>query len=922
MEKMTYKGNQKKIEIFLLIMYSIYTIGIIVNAGRISMENWVDMSLIAVVLSSWFLFICKYKTYQFRATYTSVMMQISLILYTFYEKDLRHALPVYIVFVVMVGLYGIASNIMLTTITTLIVFGYHTFGIGSVNLESTQEIVGLFQRFSNVLFVQFLIYVWTKKNYEGSKALLEVIEELEKAESSKDDFVANVSHEIRTPINTICGMSEMILSTEIPYHLKEKVLDIQSAGRNLMGVVSDILDFSELQSGNIELEEESYNISSTINDVINMAMAYKNDKKIELIVDCDPGIPSGLMGDEKKLRRVILKLLNNAIKFTETGCVTLIIGYRKESYGINLSVTIKDTGIGIKEESLERLFTTFNQVDASRKRQEGGLGLGLAISQALVQKMGGAITVKSKWKKGTTVRFVVPQKVVDETPIATLHNTNQINVATYIDMEQFGMVEIRDEYSNMIIHMAEKLRGRCHMCRNLAELQRRNAKEYFSHIFISNVEYLENTVYFDELAKKTKVVVVLEQKDEKEITNPQLLKIYKPFYILAVTAVLNGEGIAGKRNRKMETRNVHVLVVDDNHMNLRVIEEMLATYHIRVTKADSGQEALKKIVTMNYDFIFMDYMMPEMDGVETLHKIRQKVGTYYQTIPVIALTANTVAGTREQLLQAGFTDFLEKPIERSVLERVLKRNLPEEKIMEKIEVQEEITEQEILTDWEEAVKEAGLDMAKAIRYCNGKEAYYKILQGYCKDGDLQAKQLEEVYRKQDWKNYTIIVHGLKSAMFSIGAEKIANQAKELENAGKKEDFAYILKNHINLLEDYQHLLENLKKHHTFFVERKKEEASKSEELEKREETQENCSNGKVISEEEFMEVLEGLEKLMYTLDGEKMFGLVDTIKEGIYQGRSLSEIIAKVQRKIEMSDYISAVEMLIRWKEQVLEEEK
>lgn len=520
MEKIIYIGNQKKIEVFLLLMYSIYTAGIIISAARPSLENWTDFSLIAILVSSWFLYICRFKNYIFRATYTSVMMQISLILYAFHERELRHALPVFIVFVVMVGLYGIAENVFLTLFTTLIVFAYHILVIQTIPLQSVRDVVSLIQRLSNVLFVEFLVYVWTRRNYESNKKLLDTIEELEKAENSKDDFVANVSHEIRTPINTICGMSEVILNEELPFYVKEKVLDIQRAGRNLMGSVSDILDFSELQSGELEIEEEAYNISSTINDVIHMAMAYMNDKKIELIVDCDPNIPCELLGDEKKLRRVILQLMDNAIKFTETGCVTLKIGYRKEAYGINLSVTVKDTGIGIKEENLEKLFTSFHQVDTSRKRHEGGLGLGLAISYALIQKMGGTITVKSKWGKGTAIRFVVPQKILDETPIVSLQNKSHINAATYIDMEQFEMSEIRDEYSNMILNMAEKLKGKCQVCRNLSELQRRNEKEHFSHIFISIMEYRENRTFFDKLAKESNVVVVLEYKDEKEITNP------------------------------------------------------------------------------------------------------------------------------------------------------------------------------------------------------------------------------------------------------------------------------------------------------------------------------------------------------------------------------------------------------------------
>ena len=680
---------------------------------------------------------------------------------------------------------------------------------------------------------------------------MDTIEELEKAENSKDDFVANVSHEIRTPINTICGMSEVILNEELPFYVKEKVLDIQRAGRNLMGSVSDILDFSELQSGELEIEEEAYNISSTINDVIHMAMAYMNDKKIELIVDCDPNIPCELLGDEKKLRRVILQLMDNAIKFTETGCVTLKIGYRKEAYGINLSVTVKDTGIGIKEENLEKLFTSFHQVDTSRKRHEGGLGLGLAISYALIQKMGGTITVKSKWGKGTAIRFVVPQKILDETPIVSLQNKSHINAATYIDMEQFEMSEIRDEYSNMILNMAEKLKGKCQVCRNFSELQRRNEKEHFSHIFISIMEYRENRTFFDKLAKESNVVVMLEYKDEKEITNPQLQKIYKPFYILTIVSALNGakrkmNPINSDGRTKIETKDVHVLIVDDNTMNIRVAEEMLATYKIKVTKAFSGKEALEKIVSMDYDFVFMDHMMPEMDGVECFHRIRQKSGTYYHNVPIIALTANAVAGTREMLLKEGFDDFLEKPIERSVLERVLKRNLAPEKIIEKNKVQDEkehlvkedkeVCEKKEMQNYEEekslkeerklcekqdgekkspdqwlrTLESLGVDVEKALIYCNGKEAYYKILQGYCKEEEKLLKKAEEYFETKDWKNYTILVHGIKSAMYSIGAISVSELAKELEMAGKREDTAYILKHHEEMAERYREFFIKLK----------------------------------------------------------------------------------------------------------------
>ena len=705
-----------------------------------------------------------------------------------------------------------------------------------------------------------------------------------------------------------------------------------------MGVVSDVLDFSELQSGKMDLEEEAYNITSTINDVINMTMVRKGEKKIELIVDCDANIPCALLGDEKKIRRVIMKLVDNAIKFTTDGFVSISVGYRKESYGINLVVAIKDTGIGMKEESLEKLFTSFNQVDSSRNRQEGGIGLGLAISHALVQKMGGAITVRSESGKGSIVQFVVPQKVLDETPIASIRDKENINVATYIDMEQFDMTEIRDEYSANIMHMVEQLKGRCHVCRNFAELQRREKNEGFTHIFISIVEYLQEKEYFNELALRTKVIVVLERSDEQYVTSPFVLKIYKPFYILTVVSVLNGlsntQGIEYTHTaRKFVTKDAHILVVDDNRINIRVIEGFLEEYKIRVSIALSGQEALDKITSQNYDFVFMDHMMPEMDGVEALHRIRQKVGNYYQRVPIVALTANAVAGSREMLLAEGFNDFLEKPVERSVLERVLKRNLPPEKIVykdtdnsdnnenkQKIEQQIEneqnpvkenasahVTYTEVEASSETASEELdylqileseGLDVQKGILYCNGEELYLEILSGYCGECDELREQAEELFLKEDWKNYTITVHGMKSSMRSIGALEISDMAKELEFAGKENRIEYILDNHEKLMEEYNKLFERLRKYQWLSAN----------------EDEDNKETLPELSEEEFDKILEDMENAMYTLDESWLMGIVDGLEKYQYHGTPLKTLLVPVRRKIEMSDYISAVEMTARLK--------
>ena len=914
MDRTTYAGNKKRIEQFLVGIYTFYTVTLMLIS---SVQQWGrinDVIWMFGLLAAWSIYLAKYKTYEYRVRFYALLMQLSVILYACHSEKFADAIPTFMIFVVLIGLSGRARLIYITLLSIAFIFIYHFSVIKTVQPENMPI---AFSQLANVLLMQFAVYTWTKRNAEGSQQLLDVIEELNIAQNSKDDFVANVSHEIRTPINTICGMSEIILKEELPYHVKENVLNMQMAGRNLMAVVSDILDYSELQTGKIEIEEEAYNITSTINDVINMTMARKNEKKIELIVDCNANIPSVLLGDEKKLRRVIMNLVDNAIKFTEEGCVSLRIGFREENYGINLVISVKDTGIGIEEENLEKLFTGFNQVDASRSRQEGGLGLGLAITNALVQKMGGALMVKSKPKKGTTVQVVVPQKVIDETPITSLNNRQDINVATFIDMEQFDKITIRDEYTNMIGHMVQQLQGKCHICRNLAELQRRESTERFSHIFISIVEYRADQEYFDALSQKTNVVVILDQQDEKYISNPDILRIFKPFYILAIVSVLNGSYDIKREGyhvsvEKFVTENAHVLAVDDNRMNLRVLEELLANYKIEVTTAKSGREALEKITAAKFDFVFMDHMMPEMDGVETLHRIRQLVGTYYQKVPIVALTANAVAGTREALLAEGFNDFMEKPIERSVLERVLKRNIPSEKIIYKdaLAVNEDAISEE---PKEEVFEIEGLDVEKGILYCNGKEQYIKVLQGYCEDWDNTGMVAEEAYEKKDWKNYTIAVHGLKSAMRSIGAMQLSENARKLEYAGKENNIEYILDNHHKLMKEYRELFFHLSQNKCICPEQEEVKPDVLEEPDIQELPE--------IETEVLDQCILEMESIMYTLDDGRLLEIISEIEHYQYKGMVLKQVFAPIRRKVEMSDYISAVEAVIKWKNGLADKE-
>ncbi|RKI43702.1 response regulator [bacterium D16-51] len=925
------KQNLRNTERFVAIFFSLYSINLCISVIRQKQDAWIPVCIFITALASWAIFLSKYKTFRTRAAITTLLIQSNIIIYATHTNDLHAVIPTFMVLTVLVAFYGSAKLQWLTLISLFYIIFYHGVITSSFSLASKETLFNLLPQTGNILCLELIIYIWIKKRNQDNEEMYQVIDALVEAEQSKDDFLANVSHEIRTPVNTICGMSEMALREHSLDKLREEVFDIRDAGHNLMALVSDILDFSQLQQGKMDLEEEAYNISSTINDVINMAMARKGDKPLEFIVDCNTEIPCELLGDEKKIRRVIMNLVDNAVKFTNEGGILINISFRKEDYGINLCVSVKDTGIGMSEESLEKLFERFCQLDTRRNRLEGGIGLGLAISRALILKMGGTITVRSRLGKGSIFRFVIPQKVLNEKPIGQLNNRENLNVATYFDMEQFDMLTVRDEYSKFIIHMVQQLKVKCHVCRNLAELKRREKLTPFSHIFISLEEYQEDATYFDRLAKHTRVITVIERYNEKYITNPDIIRLYKPFYMLPVITILNGSrGNGGGRQMvrpgKFIAPDAHVLVVDDNTMNIRVIEGLLKEYQIKVTYASSGHEALEVIENMCYDFVFMDHMMPEMDGIETMHRIRKKAGVYYQKTPIIALTANAAPGNREMFLEEGFDDFLAKPVEISVLERVLKRNLPEEKII--FQQKETInnntpdtpisetenhaaalhqTDGENLETTEELVI-GDLNVKQGMLYCGGQQQYLNVLEMYYSQEEEKRQELETLFQKQNWKDYTIKIHALKSIMKSMGADTLSRKAKALEDAGKREDIPYILNHHEEMIAEYHRVIGELRQcpflsHVTAQKTPPGKQTGNAAIKNEREPLPE-------LDDASFQQFLAEMEDSVYSLDGEQMLAILAKLQEYQYCRTALSEKLEPVRKKIEMSDYMSAFDTL------------
>ncbi len=544
-------------------------------------------------------------------------------------------------------------------------------------------------RFPMVYFVVAVLCVVIQyRVYESNKQKEALIEKLENANRTKGDFLANMSHEIRTPMNSIIGMCELIMRDDINDSVRENCYNIQNSGRNLLAIINDILDFSKIESGKTEIIEDKFNICSTVNDVINMAVTRVGDKDIELIVRIDPKIPAELIGDEIRIRQIIINLMTNAVKFTNQGCVVLEMTYTKTDSGIVLKIAIEDTGIGITEENIKKLFTSFQQVDTKKNRSVEGTGLGLAISKGLVLRMGGTIDVESVYGEGSKFTVTIPLKVSDDKPFASIKDKDNVNVAVCLAGRRYGHPKIGPEYCRLVEELAVGLDTKIKRFETLKQLEEAVVTGEYTHCFIPQCMYVENKELFTSLDNKTKLVVI--QDRFCKIALPDDIKsVYKPFYVLTLTNAVNSEKLisaAATKKKKLPAftaPSAKVLIVDDNIINLRVAEGLMKPFGMQIVSVESGRAAIKALETKDYDVVFMDHMMPEMDGVEAFNIIRNMDGDYYKQVPVVMLTANAIDGVRESFMEAGFNDYMSKPIETSVLHKILRTWIPDQKIVEK-----------------------------------------------------------------------------------------------------------------------------------------------------------------------------------------------------------------------------------------------
>lgn len=534
------------------------------------------------------------------------------------------------------------------------------------------------------------------------KKLTEAQEEARAASEAKSRFLANMSHEIRTPINAVLGMDEILIRECKDESLMEYARNIQSAGQALLGVVNDILDFSKIESDRLDLVPGKYVLGELVGSCVNLIRIRVQEKALTFKVERDNYLPKILHGDEVRVRQIISNLLTNAVKYTKEGSITLFVGWKKlEGDNGKLIVRVKDTGIGIKKESIEDLFTSFRRLDEKKNRNIEGTGLGLSITKQLVELMGGEISVESEYGMGSEFIIEIPQKVIDPA------NTESLDVG-----------------------------------------------------------------------QKT-------QSNTEEIV--------------------------------LHTKDARVLVVDDVPMNLQVVKGLLKNTGLEIDTAERGLQALELMKENTYDMVFLDHMMPELDGVETLRILKEQYPDIYRKTPIIMLTANAVMGVEEEYKSEGFAGYLSKPVDRDSIYRCVLKHLSKAKLMteREVEILKKSEEEALVTEDRKDTstaaddpfvvlqeKIADYDLEQALKYCSGdKEFLIEMLKEYCRSA-FDTK-LAAPFSTKDVDAYRIAAHSMKSTSLAVGFTEISGEAKALEMATKESRWEYVEEHHEAVLEMYR-----------------------------------------------------------------------------------------------------------------------
>lgn len=823
--------NQRATHLIILMVYTLLTIALTGETFLLGWEKEVAALLVIGLIVSWILHITEKIPEAIRLWIYFVLAMLTFFFYGIHKTSIYDLTPLMIVIILLFFMIEKYSMIKFCIAVYFATLGYDIiFVTGNFLKFNALTVSRTVFHIVLICLSGYLVKIGLRRRERERVHTNNKIVRLEETNRRAEDFLANVSHELRTPINAVTGLTAVMLKKEENAEKRKDILSMQAAGNRLFEQIEDILDYTEVDTGKIKVTKDPYMISSVVNDIISQLSLQEKEKMPEIVIDMDAGIPAVLLGDAKKIKKILKHLIDNAIKFTPKGGIYVKISALMKPYGINLGIRVSDTGVGIAKEELGRIMDRFYQSSGGSNRKVGGLGLGLSIVYGMVHAMNGFMQIKSTQGVGTTVSISIPQKVVDDTPSMMVVNRRNLCLASFFSLEEVEVPEIRNYYDQAISHMIRDLDLTLHRIANMEELHGLILRNQLTHLFIGENEYKGNPSYFEELPLSVKVIMLVG-RDFIVPKGSRIKILRKPLFCPQIVRILNA-GILGDMDTPQEKHmicpGVRVLVVDDEPMNRIVAEGIFKTYQMIVKTAESGAKAIALCENDAFDLVFLDHMMPEMDGVETLKKLRRIYEDQRREVKVIAFTANVVSGAREMFLKEGFDDFVSKPIETVELERVLRKVLPkssiafveeegkknahEEKPMIPMErmANEPVFNCDSKEDKRKCLESVGIHIDTGMHYCGGdRELYKEVLTDFAGNAENKIKEIQTCFEQEDLENYCILVHALKSVAKTIGAASLSEHARQAEEASRNYDVDYVQKHNEELLLEYHHVVQSI-----------------------------------------------------------------------------------------------------------------